>query len=414
MFTSKFRHSVQATVNASKPKSPPKAKSGKKGNWKDQLKLPKSPAPATPFLILNAVYDDMTVSSDSVPTDAEGKKLWPKATYFHYKKHASSYHIKGQERYGDTPCSRGNDPFNPQPCEGCLQMEQGNKQVSLKDSFAFSLVHLVPYHGVPASDYKNPGQFLKKRDSQEYYLNFEECTGRDCNYCRVLKGLPTISVPGKAAFPVYPKDSITTEFGRVRYLEVGAGHLSNLEGWDLAITSKCGTCRGELVTEGFECTSCGTLVIDMERDTRPAEVIAKVVSSPMECPECKHVGMVKEAPFCEACDSAGRTWKENVITDVVCKAKKQGEKAKTTIVLDGFYSIEDFEKEMPSAHKALLKGRPLREVIAELSKPFAFDEIMAPVSSEEQITRLGINYMSSGPVIDTTADAHPGEQNFSR
>jgi hypothetical protein len=413
MFTSKFRHSVQESVNGSKPKAPAKVKSGRKGNWKDQLKLPKSPSPATPFILINSAYEDRTAPIDSIPVDASGQKVYPKAIYFHYKKHSSSYHIGKQERYGDTPCSRGNDPFNPLPCVGCTQQETGNKQVALKDSYAFNALHLVPYHGVPAQDYKT-GQFLKKKDTQEFYINYEECTGRDCNYCRSIKGAPIINTPGKAPFPTYPPGSITTEFGRMRYIEVGSGHLSNLEGWDQAITSKCGTCKGELTTEGFECTNgdCATLIIDMEIDPRPADVIAKAISVPLTCPTCKHVGFAKEASFCEACEGAGRASTENTITGVVCKAKRQGEKAKTTIVLDSFSSIEDFEREMPAAHKTLLKGRPLKDVISELSKPFSFEEIMSPVSPEDQVTRLGINYMSSG-MSPMDAQGHPGEQNFS-
>lgn len=263
-------------------------------------------------------------------------------------------------------------------------MESGNKTVSLTDFFAFSIYHLSYYHGHPLL--QTDGS-VRKKDNGEAILGYDECSGRDCGFCKTTQGKPL--PPG---FPKYDPKSITTVFGRRRFLKMGKGHLSNMSGWDTAVSSLCGTCKATMQTEGFACPTCDSMLIDMENDQRSTDQIAMAASQPVHCPTCSKTVALREATFCPVCEANNRQFVENTLTSVVLFGSRQGEGTNSTVMLKNFMSIEDFEAQ----HKGLKEflGKPLRQHIAENSTPYDFSEMMRPLPLDEQAKKLGIQPMA--------------------
>ena len=310
-----------------------------------------------------------------------------KATNIYYRgrRHEKKTFGNGKETYAEVICSKGHDPLNPQPCMGCMDMEskdggyQKNKNNKLSDFFAFSIYHLAFYHNHPLIG--KDGSVMMKNNG-EPITGFDECTGDSCVYCRVLAGQ---SGPG---IPNIPPNSITTVFGRRRYLKMGRGHLTHLAGWDGTVSSMCGTCKASMKPEGFICPRCDTILIDMEKDKYSKDQLQSMVSNPLFCPTCNNHVSVKEASYCPVCDAAGRPWVENKLTDVVLFGVRQGEGTTSTLMLRQHMTIEEFEMQL----KPGVLGKPLRQYIQENAKPYDFSELLRPLPLEEQAKKLGVAY----------------------
>jgi hypothetical protein len=304
-------------------------------------------------------------------------------------------------------------------------MESTNdKTLSLSDFFAFGIFHLAFYHGHPIYIEKE-GRFLLNDNTGEPVMAHDECMGRDCNFCRLMKGQPPIVQPGKN-FPPYNVQSITTVFGRRRFLKLGKGHLGNLDGWESAVASACGACGGQMATEGFACPTCENLLIDMETDPRPTMLIQEAVSHPINCMTCQKPVFVKESAFCPACEAQKRTWIENHLTDVVVTGCRQGEGTASTLVMKGHSSIEKFEASRPDITPHL-GGKSLRQYIEEAgATQYDFASLFKILPIQDQMKQLDLNLpglgQTSGPSYTQypaggpgpSAPATHGRTNFSK
>jgi hypothetical protein len=375
--TSPFRRS--AAVETKK-----KGGRGGGGSWHDRFKMPQNVS--TPFVLVAGDYLDPNPPAEQVEIDpATGRPREVKNAYHKRKKHRRKLMEHGKELFMDEECSAGNDPHNPQPCVGCFAIDSGDKSVTVSDQYTFTLLHLVPYHSAPVI--QDNGQILQRKDNSGPVLNWFECTGRSCNFCRTRQGQPPVLQQGEK-WPGYTPQMIGDAFGRRRYLEVGKGHLSNLQGWDTAISSRCGNCKAELITEGFACPTCNNLVIDMSSDPRTDAQIAEAVAKPYPCMHCQRAVMAKELVACDVCASQNRQALQQGLFDVVLHGMRQGEGTKSQMMLSSFEVLEEFEQRLHPNYRQMMQGKTLRQYVQEIAKPFNFDDMFKPKDLPDQAKRL--------------------------
>lgn len=372
--TSPFRRS--AAVETKK-----KGGKGGGGSWHDRIKIPQNVA--TPLMVIPGDYVDPNPSAEQLELDpVTGRAKEVKNAFHKRKKHKRK--VPDLAYPIDEECSAGYDPHNQQPCVGCTAMDTGDKSMSVGDVFSFTLVHLKPYHSAPVI--QDNGQILMRKDNSGPVLNYFECEGRLCNFCRVQQGLQPVTQQGQKPFNVHPQ-SIGNMFGRRRYLEVGAGHLSNLSGFDMTISSLCGNCHSQLITDGFACPTCNTLVIDMSTDPRTDAQIQEAVSKPYPCMHCQRAVQAKEVVTCDTCQAQGRQALQLDLFSPVIWVMRQGEGTKSQMVMQKSETVEDFEKTIDPGYRQMI-GKPLRQHIEELGKPYNFDEMFKPKSLQDQSKRL--------------------------
>lgn len=375
--TSPFRRS--AAVETKK-----KGGRGGGGSWHDRYRLPQN-VPA-PIILVAGEYVDPNPPAEQLELDpATGRAKEVKNAFHKRKKHRRRTIENGKELFMDEECSAGNEPHNPQPCVGCAAMDQGDKSVTVSDQFAFTVVHLAHYHSAPV--FQDNGQILMKKDNSGPVLNYYECEGRMCNFCRVQQGMPPQIQQGQK-WPNYQPNMIGNLFGRRRYIEMGKGHLSNLEGWDTAISSQCGACKSQLITDGFACPTCNNMVIDMQNDPRTDAQIAEAVAKPYPCMTCQRAVLVKEVVSCDVCVAQNRPALQMGLFDVVVWGMRQGEGTKSQMMMNRFETIEEFESRLPPNTRQSLQGKTLRQLVEEIGKPYSFDEMFKPKSLQDQAKRL--------------------------
>lgn len=359
---------------------------GSKGAWYEKMRLPK--IEATPIAIIRGSYVDANPPQDLMELDPRTGMPKPVINdYFKYKKHKRKFMDNGKEQYRDEPCSAGNDPHNPQPCVGCAAMDAGDKSLGLSDVYNFSIIHLIPYHTHPLIDWKTK-QVMMKQDNSGPVMTFAECEGRLCNYCRVARNEQPVVQQG-VQWAGWQSNQITTTFGHRRYLEIGKSHLSNLEGFDNIVSSVCGTCRNQLSVEGYGCETCNSLVIDMENDTRSDEQIAEAVSKLYPCLQCNRGVLLKEAVCCEACQGAGRTFRQDSLFNSVLYLFRQGEQTKSQIMMQRHQHLDEFGAQL-TQQGWLQNGKTIHQLIEEVAKPYDFAELFKPRSMDEQRKKLGM------------------------
>lgn len=380
MANSQFRRSAAADTRS-------KGKNWS-GGFRDRWKLPTGTNP-TPFLIIKGDYVDPYPVADFMEMDpATGRPKEVRLPYWKFRQHTRAMKKNGRDMYPKEVCSAGSDPHNPQPCLGCYAMDSGDKSVNISDSVALGVVHLAYYHGHPVVDGEHGG-FLMKKDQSGPVLNFDECTGRTCNYCRVLGGQAPILEQGQE-WPRYNPQDITTTFGRRRFIEVGKSHLSNLMGMDMSITSICGTCFNErndqiaLSIDTYTCPHCRNIIIDMGTDPRKDEEIADAVAKPYPCLTCQRPVILQENCSCDACGRASQL----SIHDVVIFGSRQGEGTKSQLMMSRFQTLPAFERSFGNSLVGFLGGKTFSEYIANLAQPFDFAEVLKPRSLQDQAKRL--------------------------
>ena len=390
MLISKIRRSISVE---SKQKT---SKGGGKGSWRDEFRIPNDSKTSDPsiFIFMKGEYEDPSAPQSLVEVDpATGKAKPVTNLYFRGKRHKKTIFANGRKQYPEIVCSKGSDPYNPQPCAGCAAKESGDNTAGASDFYAFGIYHLAFYHGHPIV--QRDGS-LMLRDNGEPVVGYDECIGRDCNYCRVMQNKPTIG----QGFPNFPPNSITTVYGRRRYIKVGRGHLENVSTWEKGVGSICGTCRSSLQLDGFVCPNCDSVLIDMENDPRSKDEIVELVSNhKVMCSKCNVQVWVEEATYCPSCAQEGKEWVTNHLTDVIIFASKSGEGTNSTLAMKQFMSIEDFERHPQNKNIIpFLGGKPLRQYISENATPYNFSETFAPIPYEEQAKRLGLQPGGGGPV----------------
>lgn len=389
---------------------------GGKKFWFERWRIPDSNA--APFVLMQHEYVDPNPPPELVSIGADGKALPVKNMYFKVQVHKRKLPGGTNGRFLEEVCSKGSNPHNPQPCAGCKAMDLGDKTVTLSDKFVFGIVHLAKYHKHPLFDYKTGTPRLKQDQTPIY--SYTECEGKKCNFCKLLAGQQPVVAQGETWFNYNPAD-ISTEFGRRRYIEIGKGHLSNLEGWEDSVSSQCSTaivdqngkfiarCGQQLITENFSCSKCGQVVIDPANDPRDDAQILDVVTRPVQCHGCGFVGFLNESSSCDACTQEGRESTQLSIFNVVLWSKRQGEGTKSQMMLTKFQTVEEFQKSMPPDALALLNGKPLTERISELAQPYDFDSQFTANTLDVQMQNLELNQFPSqgGPQGQQSAYAVP-------
>lgn len=386
MGMSPFRRSV----NSENSKKAFGGKQFKKGGkfWFEKWKLPQTNP--VPFVIVSGDYVDPNPPSEQIEIDpATGKAKEVKNAYFKSPRHKRKFFKNGKESYADIVCSAGIDPHNPQPCVGCMAMDNGDKTVTKSEQYMFTIVHLHPYHTHPMVDRETGKLVQKKAENGGGYVMIDtECSGRICNFCAILKGKPVAD----PAFPKYTAGDIGTILGKRRYMEVGKSHLSNLAGWDATIRAQCGNCKGQLDLVGYACDSCGIMNIDASNDTRTDEQLEEAVSRPSPCNGCKRATLHREVVGCQICESNGKTASQQSLFGVVLWGSRQGEGTKSQLMLARFETPEEHTSKVPAP---LLNGRTVQQIITEIGKPYNFSESMAPEDLQSQAHRLDISIPSN-------------------
>ena len=396
MVMSPFRRSVRADTQRRG------GKGGKKGAWFERMRLSGN---ATPFMIIRAEYTDRNPAPEEIEIDpATGRPAEVKKPYYKSRQHTVKGFANGRETFATEVCSSGHDPHNPQPCVGCYGMDSGNKSVTVKDVHSFGIVHLIPYHRHPLID-KQTGGIVMKQDQSGPVLVDDECSGRTCNFCRVLSGQPPVVQPGGPAWPNFRPQDIQTVFGKKRYIEVGKNHLQDLMGWDSNVSSICGNDGSQLITDGYKCPHCNSMVIDMETDPRTDEQILDAVARPYPCLQCNRQVFLQEIVSCDVCAAANRAPAQVGIFDVVLWGKKEGENTNSHLVLQRHETVAAFEQVVTRNYPQLFQQKSLGQTIQDLAKPYNFDEIYAPKDLRGQSERLGLPIPPSvtGPSYGTPA-----------
>lgn len=380
MAMSAFRRSVVADTK--------KSGRGGRGQFYERYKVPVN-VPTT-LILARGQYIDPRPPQELIELDQYGRQKPVVNPYYKARMHKRAATRNGSPWFPSEPCGVGVDPHNPQPCTGCHAMEIGDKSVSLGDVFAFGIAHLAYYHGHPMVDKDKPGTFVTKKDKQELVIIHSECTGRTCNFCRVLSGqLPFPPAQGDAEFPRYDPRDLTTIFGKKRYMELGKNHLADILGFDQIVMSQCATCKQQLITDGFVCPNCHNTVIDMNTDTRTDEQIAQEVIRPYPCMHCQRPVLLQEVVGCDFCEQQGKKGVQNSIFDVVLQAMRQGESTNSHIVRQNHMTLEEFGQ---GIDPRFLGGKTLRQHVEEILKePYNFEEIYKPRSLQDQAKALGLD-----------------------
>lgn len=376
-YTSAFRRSVAADT---------KKKGGKnKGAFYEKYRIPQDSP--TNLIIMRGSYTDPNPPAELLEIDAATGRPKPVVNpYWKAKEHTRKSAKNGREFFATEICSAGNDPHNPQPCVGCYAQDTGDKSVSLKDIFALAICHLGFYHGHPLIDREKGGIVVKKDGSGPVMID-SECQGRTCNFCRVLQGQPPFPpAQGEEAWPGFDPRTLTTVFGKKRYIQLGKNHLSDIMGFDQTIMSNCGTCKQQLSTDGFACPNCNSLIIDMNNEPRTDEQIADEVNRPYPCMRCQRPVLLREVVSCDACENRGQHGVQLSVFDVVIRCLRQGESTNSHVVLQHSSSIEEYAA---GVDPRFLNGKTLRQHIEELMKePYNFEEIYRPRNMPDQAKRL--------------------------
>lgn len=399
MVMSSFRRSVVADT---------KKKGGKsKGAWYDKMKLPTT-NPGAPIVLVRADYVDPAPSPEQIEIDpATGRAKPVTNPYYKFRKHVRAMQQGVSKFIADTVCSQGLDQHAPQPCVGCFAIDSGDKSVNVSDAFAFTIVHLAYYHTHPLID-REKGGIVMKNDNSGAVMITTECGGRTCNFCRVMSGQPPLPPqPGQDAWPGFDPRSLGTVFGKRRYLELGKGHLSDLQGIDEVISAQCGTCRSQLISEKFVCPHCNSTIIDMSTDARSDEQIAQDALRPYPCMQCQRPVLLKEVVGCDNCESQNAKALQLTIFDVVMYGMRQGEGTKSHITQGlPHKSLDEFAR---TIDPAFLGGKSLRDYIAEMGKPYSFEEMLAPASLQEQAQRLKLQMPNGMGAPQPQYQQYPGQ-----
>lgn len=382
---------------------------GQRGNWREQMRLPRA-GPA-PFVLIRGEYIDPDPAPETVEIDMQtGQPIPTKLEYFKWMKHRlkSISKYTGKDRFVDEPCARGWDKHNPQTCAGCMAMDSGNKLITLSESFSIGMVHLAVYHRHPLID-QQKGPVLSKKDNSPVMVD-SECTGKTCNFCRILSGQPPVLQYQNEFWPQYDPKTIQNVFGSRRYMELGSGHLSDIGEWDKQIGSRCGgtafvrnpdgsymlnqqgqpvpkgRCNTFLNVDGYKCATCGNMLINAETDPRPLEALEEIAQKKYPCHFCSKPTTLVEI---NSCDNCGNAVVQGAF-DGVLWGQRQGDGTNSHLVLVQFDTLADFEASLHPSVRALLNNKPLIDRINELNKPYEFSELYKPKEFSKMAERLEI------------------------
>jgi hypothetical protein len=341
-----------------------------------------------PMLLVPGAYKDLNPNPrpEDLVLDLATNTMVVKSTpYYKFQKHKRKIFKNGKERFIEEVCSAGPDQHNPQPCAPCAASDAGDKSITTYDGFAITIVHLAYYHGHPMVD-RQSGGFIQKQQDRSLVIVYDECEGRTCNFCRVLQGHPPVLEQGET-WPQYPQGTISTIFGRRRYMDVGKNHLQDILGWNDTLGKLCGNCRSEVIVDGFTCDFCKNMVIDLSTDTRSEEDIRKLIANPHPCMQCGRHTMLQEVVGCQTCESQGRTVRPIGVFNTVVFGTKQGEGTGSHLTLGPrqFATLEEFGR---TIDPGFFGGKTFEQYITELAVPYEFDKLLAPHTPAEQAKNM--------------------------
>jgi hypothetical protein len=385
---------------------------GPRGNWRERFRPSKDHA--EPFVIIAGEYKDNTQQDSNVQPmiDMTGRPVEMVLPYYPYEKHVRSV---GPKKIYDEICSRGPNPHQPMPCVGCYAEQTGDRSIKLNSAYAVGIAHLVVYHGHPILDTQKNQYIVKQEGPQkgQYVIAYDECEGRSCNFCRLLRSEQPILLQGET-FPYYAKD-ITSIFGRRRFLDIGKNGLQDILGWDLSIGSVCfgpgflrhpqtqqlildqqtqqpipaGICGNQLTTVSWNCTICNNVIIDMSTDPRTDEQIQQATMEPYPCIHCQRPVDLREVVICELCNQGKQV---TVFSgEAVVWVKRQGEGTGTHMVMEKFESLDSFIANPSNFPPQLIPpGKSAKDVVTEIMRPYDFSELLKPKDLAGQSKRLDL------------------------
>jgi hypothetical protein len=367
----------------------------RRGNWRDEMRLPKPPLDPAPVLLIEGQWVDPNPPASRLVTDpATGQYRQVVNPFFKVDVHKVKL---AEGKFRDAPCSAGPDLQNPRPCEACRLMQEGDPRITRGWRFLMEQVHLGVYHQVPAWN-QSKNEFVRRQDGT-FATESIECTN-DCNFCRIRAGQAPITRQGYT-FPRYNVADIVDVFGSRRYLNLGTNGLQDLGTWDDAIQSSCRQirfdydlnnqpiltsgrlCGGKISPESYDCATCNTPLLKIEAGTDPQQ-LSELSTAQQFCTKCSKYTAVKAYMTCEVCEQKS----PHNLFSVVCHGLRDGEGTSTKLSLRHWQPLDEFARTVPPE---LLHGKTFKERLDELlSTGFDFPEMFKPLTAEEQLVKLGL------------------------
>lgn len=201
---------------------------------------------------------------------------------FHKRFHRYTHHHQGGTSYRTMTCTCGPDPHAPQPCLGCLKIDQkewDEKTYGARSAWTFNVAHLVPYHEMP---YVKQGQ-IQYRDND---TSKPIMITRQCNMGTVANALYW-GPKGRNKQCEGCSQGAQAKIGGHRYIEVGKNHLYNiLDFADSTLKRVCQTCNTGLIETGFYCKHCRNIVLEIASSGFTNDQLKEFSENPSACRHC--------------------------------------------------------------------------------------------------------------------------------
>ncbi len=201
---------------------------------------------------------------------------------FHKRFHRYIHHYQGGQSYRTMTCTCGSDPHAPQPCLGCLKIDQkewDEKTYGARSAWTFNIAHLVGYHDMP---YVKQGQ-IQYRDND---VSKPIMITRQCNMGTIANSLYW-GPKGRNKPCEGCQQGAAMKLGGHRYIEVGKNHLYNiLDFADSTLKKVCQTCNTGLIETGFYCKHCRNVVLEIASSGFTNDQLKDFTESPLQCRHC--------------------------------------------------------------------------------------------------------------------------------
>ncbi len=301
---------------------------GYNDSYLKQIKLGDKP---TPVLFIDCLYPSYTDPNIKVP-------------YYEWPRHTFKDTRDGRPYLRSFLCVKGN--HKGVECPSCkAQYDQDDKRYTSRRMRYFSVIALDWFY-VSTNDYGDKTYEQPESPAQ------------------------------KRAWDAEGRDKV---FGRAGYIEVGAGHASQLIGIASEISKSCGMCiepgkkPGKLTPSKFSCVACKRKIVDMETTDKTGSEIEELFTKAYAC-QCGHRGLLDIQYECDRCDDP----RPAEIFDVVLPLAKRGKDKDTTIIVppgEDITFIDHFQLPLPEGNAPLFDGSSFHASIRELYAPFDFEDV---------------------------------------
>jgi hypothetical protein len=268
------------------------------------------------------------------------------------------------------------------PCIGCdlffstMDKQKGpdgrrKSRVSKQDKYAFNVLHYNPYHKIAQVD-DSTGRVRTNEQSGEAYYEWVPCEGRGC--------------------PICPQN-VETVGARVLKWEMSFSHYKAMTtAYSDAIALGCKTCKSKKSIQSLAwiCSTpsggCGEAVIDLSDTTLKDEDILKIISEPVTCPHCKHIGFLDEVFQCSGCGQPERCTIFDVNMNVKRVKSGQGDSKQTALIVSDWTEACDIDPRF-----------------TEIVKVFDMPKIYGPSTIEFQQRQFQIEAPAQGQAVQPQA-----------